>query len=124
MEKHETAPSRQSDRKSLLEFARVLLDRTAVKLDLSGSPLGVSLDAEYLEALAHFLEAVVFHLERSAAAGHTEPCLDNPTTSPPPPMGCGSCGSDFCAECNPQEGAPLLPPGCALQFTQLVPVKP
>lgn len=85
MEKHERAPSRQGDRASLLEHARLLLDRTAVKREV-GESMQLELDVDYLESVTLFLEAAVFHFERSAAAGHTEPCLQNPPSDPPPPL--------------------------------------
>lgn len=78
--------TQQTDRASLLEHGRLMLESTAVKLDDAGRWRTLSFDVDFLESLVLYLLAVQFFLERDHAVGHTEPCLDNPPTEPPPPL--------------------------------------
>jgi hypothetical protein len=96
----------RTDRQSLLEHGRLLLESTSVKLNDAGRWRTPSFDVDFLESLVLYLMAVQFYLERAEVAGHTEPCLANPPTEPPPSLPgearlrlCAFCGR-YCAVAN------------------------
>lgn len=87
--------SSHADRAELLLQARILLDRTAVKVELS--PLGCSLDIDYLEHMLLFVGAVQAYLEQEEVA-HRAPATI------PPVEACGLCGHPR-SQCGCKPGA-------------------
>lgn len=93
IEEHPHAGRQGRDRTSLLEQCARLLDRAAVKLDLT--PLGCALDVDFLETVVLFVGAVQSYLE-DELVGFAER-----DTLPPSAESCGNCG-------NPLGGCPCV----------------
>ena len=86
-------------RARLKDQASALLERTALKLDLT--PIGVALDLDFLEHVSLFVAAV------EDALAEDERSSD---TLPPPAGVCLECGDHGCASCRLSfDGAKVTP---------------